>query len=124
MVDVAGSILVDGQPVKGASLQRGVVFQDHGLFPWMTAGENIIIALERRFPRMSKAERKELALHWMNNVGMDSGLFEKLPRELSGGQKQRCSIARAFAIDPPILLMDEPSSGCYYSTCKNCSYLR
>lgn len=103
-----GEILVDGEVIKGAGLQRGVVFQDYGLFPWMTTGENITIALERRFPQMKKIEREELALHWMNNVGMDKSLYNKLPRELSGGQKQRCGIARAFAIDPPILLMDEP----------------
>ena len=104
----SGTLLVDGSPIKKAGLQRGVVFQDYGLFPWMTAGENITIALERRFPEMGKAERKERALHWMGQVGMDEALFHKLPGELSGGQKQRCGIARAFAIDPPILLMDEP----------------
>lgn len=107
-VPSSGQILVDGQPIKGAGLQRGVVFQDYGLFPWMTSGENITIALERRYPEMKKEERKDLALYWMNHVGMDKALYDKLPGELSGGQKQRCGIARAFAIDPPILLMDEP----------------
>lgn len=103
-----GSLLVDGAPVQRPGLQRGVVFQDYGLFPWMTAGENITIALERRFPEKSKAERKDLALYWMDRVGMDASLYHKRPGQLSGGQKQRCGIARAFAIDPPILLMDEP----------------
>ena len=103
-----GTLTVDGEPIRGAGLQRGMVFQDYGLFPWMTAGENIMIALERRFPEMTKEQRKERARHWMSNVGMDDSLFNKLPGDLSGGQKQRCGIARAFAIDPPILLMDEP----------------
>ena len=103
-----GQILIDGSPIQGPSLQRGVVFQDYGLFPWMTTGENITIAIKHRFPEMNKAEQKERALYWMKNVDMDESLYNKLPGELSGGQKQRCGIARAFAIDPPILLMDEP----------------
>jgi NitT/TauT family transport system ATP-binding protein len=107
-IPTSGQMLIDGKPIQGPSLQRGVVFQDYGLFPWMTTGENITIAIKHSFPEMSKAEQKERALHWMKNVDMDESLYDKLPGELSGGQKQRCGIARAFAIDPPILLMDEP----------------
>ncbi|MDO5688950.1 MAG: ABC transporter ATP-binding protein [Tissierellia bacterium] len=103
-----GILEVDGKPIASAGLDRGVVFQDYGLFPWMTAGENIMIALKQRFPELSADERKSKALFWMQKVGMNEALFKKLPGELSGGQKQRCGIARAFAIDPPILLMDEP----------------
>lgn len=103
-----GEILLKGQTVKGASLERGVVFQDYGLFPWMTAGENIMLALRQRFPQMDKKERKQVALDNLREVGLDESVFRKLPKELSGGMKQRCAIAQAFSIDPPILLMDEP----------------
>lgn len=104
----SGELLVDGKPITGAGLERSVVFQDYGLFPWMTAGENISIALKHRFPEMSKEQRKETALGWLKKVGLSEEIFDKLPKDISGGQKQRCGIARAFAIDPPILLMDEP----------------
>lgn len=104
----SGVLTIDGNPVKGAGLDRAVVFQDYGLFPWMTAGQNIMIALEKSFKDKSKEDRKKKALEWMEKVGMSESLFNKLPGELSGGQKQRCGIARAFAIDSPILLMDEP----------------
>ena len=104
----SGSLTIDGTPVDGAGLDRGVVFQDYGLFPWMSAGKNIMLALEKSFKDMSKEQRKAKALEWMERVGMSEELFNKLPGELSGGQKQRCAIARAFAIDSPILLMDEP----------------
>ena len=103
-----GEIFVDGKKIEGAGLQRGVVFQDYGLFPWMTAGENITIALKQRYPKMKKEERKEKALEKIADVGLDGSVFDKLPKELSGGMKQRCAIARAFGIDPPVLLMDEP----------------
>lgn len=104
----AGRILLGDQPIKGASLERGVVFQDYGLFPWMTAGENILLALRQRFPERDKKELKQVALAALKEVGLDESVYRKLPKELSGGMKQRCAIARAFSIDPPILLMDEP----------------
>ena len=103
-----GRILLDGCPVRGASLDRGVVFQDYGLFPWMTAGENIRLALQQRFPRWKKVQCREAALRSLRAVGLDDSVYRKLPRELSGGMKQRCAIAQAFAIEPSILLMDEP----------------
>lgn len=103
-----GQILIDGEEVKEAGFERGVVFQDYGLFPWMTAGENIMLALEQRFPGRNKKELKEIAVQMLKNVGLDERVYKKLPKELSGGMKQRCAIAQAFSVDPPILLMDEP----------------
>lgn len=104
----SGSILVDGQPFTDASLDRGVVFQDYGLFPWMSAGENIMLALKQRFPNRDKRALKQIALDMLEAVGLDHSIYRKLPKELSGGMKQRCAIAQAFGINPPFLLMDEP----------------
>lgn len=104
----AGTIFLDDRPVSGASLDKGMVFQDYGLFPWMTAGENIMLALKQRFPQQDKKKLKQLALDTLHAVGLDESVYRKLPKELSGGMKQRCAIAQAFGIDPPILLMDEP----------------
>lgn len=103
-----GKVLIEGQPIVGASLKRGVVFQDYGLFPWMTAGENIMLALKQCFPKQDKRKLKQLALKMLDAVGLDEYVYRKLPKELSGGMKQRCAIAQAFGINPPILLMDEP----------------
>ncbi|MEN1762245.1 ABC transporter ATP-binding protein [Anoxynatronum sibiricum] len=104
----SGEILVNHEMIIEAGLQRGVVFQDYGLFPWMSAGENIMIALKQKNRNMSWNERKTEALKRLRDVQLPDSVFNKLPKELSGGMKQRCAIARAFSIDPPILLMDEP----------------
>ena len=85
-----------------------MVFQDYGLFPWMTAGDNICIALKQKYKDWDKHKRKEVALTWMENLGLDEDLYDKLPMSLSGGQRQRFATARAFAMDSPLLLMDEP----------------
>lgn len=103
-----GEIRFGDKVLQGASLERGVVFQDYGLFPWMTAGENIMLALRQKFPDRDKKELKQTALKMISAVGLDESVYGKLPKELSGGMKQRCAIARAFGINPPVLLMDEP----------------
>jgi len=104
----AGRIAIDDEEIHGASLERTVVFQDYGLFPWMTAGENILLALQQKYPQKSKKELKEIAAEMLKQVGLDASVARKLPKELSGGMKQRCAIARSLSIDARILLMDEP----------------
>ncbi len=104
----SGSICVDGRPIDGTSLERSVVFQDYGLFSWMSAGENIVLALRQRFPEKSKAECRDIARRALREVGLKDEVFGKYPKSLSGGMKQRCAIARSFSMNPPILLMDEP----------------
>ena len=103
-----GEITQDGKQFEGAGLDRGVVFQSYGLFPWMTAGSNIMLALKQKYKDKTKAEHKEIAMQALRAVGLQDDVFNKLPKELSGGMKQRCAIAQAFSINPPVLLMDEP----------------
>lgn len=104
----SGKITIDDEELLGASLERSVVFQDYGLFPWMSSGENIMLALQQRYPKKSKKELKPFIIKMLEQVGLDASVYKKLPKELSGGMKQRCAIARSLSIDSPILLMDEP----------------
>lgn len=103
-----GEILLNDRPIERAGLDRGVVFQDYSLFPWMTAGENIMLALRQRYPQRDKKELRQTAISRLREVGLDDSVYRKLPKELSGGMNQRCAIAQAFGIEPSILLMDEP----------------
>ncbi len=103
-----GNISFGGMSYSGAGLYKGVVFQDYGLYPWMTAGKNIELAIGQRFPKMQKSEKVRLAKEWIEKVHLKAEVYNMLPKELSGGMRQRCAIARTFAIDPPIMLMDEP----------------
>lgn len=103
-----GEILVGGKQVTRPGLDRGVVFQDYSLYPWMTTGKNILIMMKQRYPKKKKAELKEEILYYLNQVGLESSVYDKYPFELSGGMRQRCAICRAFALNTSILLMDEP----------------
>ena len=100
-----GRILVDGKPVTGPGPDRGIVFQHFALFPWKTVRGNILYGLERQ--HMPRDEREQLAQQFIDLVGL-TGFEDSFPSQLSGGMKQRCAIARTLAIDPQILLMDEP----------------
>lgn len=104
----SGSIEYNGSKITGPSLHRSVVFQDYGLFPWMSAGENIVLALRQCLPKASKEECKKIAKESLMQVGLSEDVFDKFPKELSGGMQQRCAIARSFCMNPNILLMDEP----------------
>ena len=101
----SGDVMVHGEKVKGPNPDRGVIFQQYALFPWLTAQQNVEFGL--RLKGLRKAERQERALHYLDLVGI-ADFAKALPKELSGGMKQRCAIARAYAVTPSVLLMDEP----------------
>jgi ABC-type nitrate/sulfonate/bicarbonate transport system ATPase subunit len=100
-----GDVLVDGAPVAGPDRDRGIVFQDHRLFPWLTVEQNIMLAL--RSSDFSTKERVERVRHYIDLVGL-AGFAQALPGQLSGGMAQRAAIARALVTNPRVLLLDEP----------------
>ncbi len=100
-----GEALVDDEPIVKPNIDRGMVFQDYALFPWLTVVENVEFGLERK--RIAKKQRRAIALDYLKAVGLHE-FSNKNPSELSGGMKQRVAIARAFATEPSIILMDEP----------------
>ncbi|OWJ79498.1 ABC transporter ATP-binding protein, partial [Haematobacter missouriensis] len=101
----AGTITLDGRPVKGPGAERGMVFQSYTLFPWLTVRQNIAFGLREK--GMSAAEQKDIVENYIDRVGL-RGFEEHWPRHLSGGMQQRCAIARALANQPRVLLLDEP----------------
>ncbi|MGP9680846.1 ABC transporter ATP-binding protein [Brachybacterium sp. AOP3-A1-3] len=101
----SGSAVVDGKEVRGPSPERGIIFQQYALFPWLTVRQNVEFGLKTA--RVPADERHRTAQHFIEMVGL-ADFADSLPKTLSGGMKQRCAIARAYAMDPSILLMDEP----------------
>lgn len=101
----SGEVLVDGKAVEGTSVDRGVVFQQYALFPWLTVKKNVEFGL--KLQKKSKEECEEIAMKYIKMVGLEK-FTNSYPKELSGGMKQRVAIARAYAVNPSLLLMDEP----------------
>ena len=102
-----GGVLLDGREVTEPGPDRGVVFQAPCLLPWMTAAENVLLGVNEVFPELSRKKRLELVEQYLTLVGLGDALHKK-PAELSSGMRQRVGIARAFALKPKLLLLDEP----------------
>jgi nitrate/nitrite transport system ATP-binding protein len=102
-----GTITLDGKPITGPGRDRGVIFQNYALLPWLTAHQNVALAVDEAFPEVPADKRKARVAECLALVNL-SAAHGKRPKELSGGMRQRVAIARALAMDPDVLLLDEP----------------
>lgn len=102
-----GGIRLDGKHIEGANPERAVVFQSPNLFPWLTAKENVSVGVDRVYPNASQAERQDVVEYYLERVGLADSM-DKAAQGLSNGMRQRVGIARAFALSPKLLLLDEP----------------
>jgi nitrate/nitrite transport system ATP-binding protein len=102
-----GGIILDNREISTAGPDRGVVFQAPSLFPWMTAFENVMLGVDKVYPHATQAQRQDIVEYYLTRVGLGDSLFKKA-NELSNGMRQRVGIARAFALSPKLLLLDEP----------------
>lgn len=102
-----GGIILSGKEVVGAGPDRGVVFQAPCLLPWLTAFENVMLGVDQVYYTADREERVQIAEYYLSVVGLGESMHRK-PAELSQGMRQRCGIARAFALSPKMLLLDEP----------------
>ncbi len=102
-----GKVLFDGTLVNGPGPERGVIFQEYGVFPWLTVKENITFGLQLKANHVPASERKRICEHYLALMGL-TDFANSYPKHLSGGMRQRLAIARAYAVKPQFLLMDEP----------------